>query len=59
MIAKLPFHEDSYLGCEYRDEELLEYMIEAADHFGLSFDPDCFEIVPFGHFLQVICPSSF
>lgn len=45
MIEKLPFYEDSYMGQEYRDEELLDYMVEIADHFCLSFDPDCFEIV--------------
>ena len=45
MIEKLPFYEDSYMGYEYRDEELLDYMVNVADHFCPSVDPDCFEIV--------------
>ena len=50
MIAKLPYldntdQENNYFGWAYRDEDLLEYMVEVADHFCPSVDPDCFETV--------------
>jgi hypothetical protein len=50
MIEKLPYLDTSdqannYFGWAYRDEDLLEYMVEAADHFSPSVDPDCFETV--------------
>ena len=50
MIAKLPYLDstdqaNNYFGWAYRDEDLLEYMVEVADHFCPSVDPDCFETV--------------
>lgn len=50
MIAKLPYLDttdsaNDHWGWAYRDEDLLEYMVEAADHFCPSVDPDCFEMV--------------
>ena len=50
MIPKLPFLDASdqangYWGWAYRDEDLLEYMIEVADHFYPSVDPDSCELV--------------
>ncbi len=50
MIAKLPFldttdSDNGYWGTAYSDEVLLDYMVEVANHFGPSVDPDCFEKV--------------
>ena len=50
MIPKLPFLDASdfancYRGWAYRDEDLLEYLIEVADHFYPSVDPDYCELV--------------
>ena len=50
MIAKLPFLDTSdadngFWGTAYSDEDLLEYMVEVANHFCPSYDPECYEII--------------
>ena len=50
MITKLPYldtsdHANSYFGWAYSEEDLLDYMVEVANHFCPSVDPDYYEMV--------------